>query len=187
MKKPRIAVRLGGDIGAAMDAGIDEGAHDIVLAAHDQDRHADRLDRLVVAGIGHFGAGRQHQRETLEDAVDFRFETRRVVEVRRWNAQDFVGLRNGPRLAMRDGRLDHRCQLGFVDEPCHSRLPFVRHYAASSWRLAKYPVYDGMAGPGSRCSRTRGPPLSLQMQLGSVGADSQKKQIGLFLKSEDGI
>ena len=73
-----VAAPFGGDVGAPVAAGIDEGADHAVLAARDQHRHARRLEGFEVPRLRHLGRRRQQQRHALEDLLDLRLEDRRV-------------------------------------------------------------------------------------------------------------
>ena len=71
----------GHDLRAPMPAHVDEGAHLAIVPAADEHWHIDRLHGLVVARVGDFGAGGQHQRQALEHQVHLPPPTAWVVVV----------------------------------------------------------------------------------------------------------
>ena len=55
----------------AMRATVEQRPRHTVLAAHEQDRHACNIHRLVASGLGQLAACRQHQGQALENPFLF--------------------------------------------------------------------------------------------------------------------
>ena len=101
------AVALLDDDRRPVAADVVEPAHDAVVAAREQERHAHHFHRSVVARVPHLGGQRHHQRQTPEHPFDLALPPAPLVVVRGRDPEDVGLLGRGVRLDVGDVRPGH--------------------------------------------------------------------------------
>ena len=94
---------IGADRRAAMPAGVEERAHDAVVAAHGQQRYAAQGLGEVAARFGQFEAEREADGQAAEHGLDLMRVALFVGVVRDRHAHDVCGLVRGSGLEVGEG------------------------------------------------------------------------------------